>query len=83
MIMNTIKNGILKLIARRRLARKGLWLPLHQHAYRSVRYGQWSCGFASRDEWKGKPYWSLSTDYYDGHHWALHIGWFHVGASYY
>jgi len=55
----------------------------YEHLYWSIRYGKWSCGFASKKEWAEKERLSLSVMYYDGWHWALHIGGFYVSASYY
>jgi hypothetical protein len=49
----------------------------------SIRYGQWSAGWATRATWPGKPYWGLATDYYDGRHWCLHLGPLYIGAGYY
>lgn len=54
-----------------------------RHVWWSIRYGDWSIGFASQKQWPGKPRFAWVTAYYDGHHWALHLGAFYLGCSYY
>jgi len=58
-------------------------LSICQHIVRSIKYGEWSCGFATKKEWPTKERFSISAMYYDGWHWALHIGCFYISASFY
>lgn len=52
------------------------------HIARSIFYGDWTCGWATRKSWPTKRRFGWFADYYDGWHWAFHIGPFYVGASY-
>lgn len=54
-----------------------------QHLYWSVRNGKWHAGWETKKQWPEKPYLGLSSAYYDGYHWCLHLGPFYLGAAYY
>lgn len=54
-----------------------------QHIYWSIKHGEWYCGFETKAEWPNKKQFGLFVTYYDGWHWAFHLGGFYIGASYY
>lgn len=53
-----------------------------RHIWRALRHGVWESGFATREEWPGKPYFAIVSAYYDGQNWDAHLGTFYISVSY-
>ena len=46
-----------------------------KEVYYAIRYGKWLCGY---EKWEGKPRFMFLRIYYDGWHYAFHIGKFWI-----
>lgn len=50
--------------------------------YLAIRYGDWSWGWATKNEWPTKHQFGVYTMYHDGYYWSLHIGPFYLNAEF-
>lgn len=57
----------------------------HQHIYYSIKDKDavWHFGLCPKDKRRDKPQFGFYSDFYDGNHWAFHLGALSFGASFY